>query len=124
MIPEPESRHADHLKDGGNLVRHYMVEHDGTQHKCHTLSYASYLAEKFNAKVWNVVLEKHIKPFIGVCQHCQNRKKHRELHLVGGNRGSFPPEDDTFGCDDCDSVYHIKDILMETGAYKTNQIAS
>ena len=119
MIPEPESRHANHLKDGGNLVRHYMVEHDGTQHKCHTLSYASYLAEKFNAKVWNVVLEKHIKPFIGVCQHCQNRKKHRELHLVGGNRGSFPPEDDTFGCDDCDSVYHIKDILMETGAYKT-----
>jgi hypothetical protein len=119
MIPEPESRHADHLKDGGNPVRHYMVEHDGTQHKCHTLSYASYLAEKFNAKIWHVVLEMRMKPFIGVCQHCQNNKKYSELHFVDGNRGSLPPEDDTFGCDYCDSVYHIKDILIKTGAYKT-----
>ena len=117
MIPEPESRHADHLKDGGSLVRHYMVEHDGTQHKCHTLCYASYLAEKFNAKIWNVVLEKFVKPFIGVCKHC---KKRRELHFVDGNRGSFPAEEDAFCCEECDSVYHIKDILMETGAYKTN----
>jgi uncharacterized protein YbaR (Trm112 family) len=117
MIPEPESRHADHLKDGGNLVRHYMVEHNGVQHKCHTLCYASYLAEKFNAKIWNVVLEKFVKPFIGVCKHC---KKRRELHFVDGNRGSFPAEEDAFCCEECDSVYHIKDILMETGAYKTN----
>jgi uncharacterized protein YbaR (Trm112 family) len=117
MIPEPESRHADHLKDGGNLVRHYMVEHDGIKHKCHTLCYASYLAEKFNAKVWNVVLEKFVKPFIGVCKHC---KKRRELHFVDGNRGSFTAEEDAFCCEECDSVYHIKDILMETGAYKTN----
>jgi hypothetical protein len=117
MIPEPESRHADYAKDGGNLVRHYMVEHDGTQHKCHTLCYASYLAEKFNSKVWNVVLEKFVKPFIGVCKHC---KKRRELHFVDGNRGSFPAEEDAFCCEECDSVYHIKDILMETGAYKTN----
>ena len=116
MIPEPESRHADHLKDGGSLVRHYMVEHDGVQHKCHTLCYASYLAEKFNSKVWNVVLEKFIKPFIGVCRHC---KKHRELHFVDGNRGSFPAEEDTFGCKECGSVYRIIDILMETDAYKT-----
>jgi uncharacterized protein YbaR (Trm112 family) len=117
MIAEPESRHADHLKDGGSLVRHYMVEHDGIQHKCHTLCYASYLAEKFNAKIWNVVLEKFVKPFIGVCKHC---KKRRELHFVDGNRGSFPAEEDAFCCEECDSVYHIKDILMETGAYKTN----
>ena len=117
MIPEPESRHADHINDGGSLVRHYMVENDGTQHKCHTLCYASYLAEKFNSKVWNVVLEKFIKPFIGVCKHC---KKRRELHFVDGNRGSFPAEEDAFCCEECDSVYHIKDILMETGAYKTN----
>jgi hypothetical protein len=117
MIPEPESRYADYAKDGGNLVRHYMVEHDGVQHKCHTLCYASYLAEKFNSKVWNVVLEKFVKPFIGVCRHC---KKRRELHFVDGNRGSFPAEEDAFCCKECDSVYHIKDILMETGAYKTN----
>jgi hypothetical protein len=117
MIPEPESRHADHLKDGGNLVRHYMVEHDGVQHKCQTLCYASYLAEKFDAKIWNVVLEKFVKPFIGVCKHC---KKRRELHFVDGNRGSFPAKEDAFCCEECDSVYHIKDILMETGAYKTN----
>ena len=116
MIPEPESRHADHLKDGGNLVRHYMVEHDGTQHKCHTLSYASYLAEKFNAKVWNVVLEKYIEPHIGICRYCH---RHRELHFVDGNRGSFPAEEDTFGCEECGSVYRIVDILMETDAYKT-----
>jgi hypothetical protein len=119
MIQEPESKHSDHLKEGGDLVRHYMVEHDGIQYKCHTLCYASYLAEKFNAKIWHVVLEKYTKPFIGVCQHCQNNKKRRELHFVNGNRGSFPPNDDTFACDDCDSVYRIKDILMETGAYKT-----
>jgi uncharacterized protein YbaR (Trm112 family) len=117
MIPEPESRYADYAKDGGNLVRHYMVEHDGVQHKCHTLCYASYLAEKFNAKICNVVLEKFVKPFIGVCKHC---KKRRELHFVDGNRGSFPAEEDAFCCEECDSVYHIKDILMETGAYKTN----
>jgi len=117
MIPEPESRHADYLKDGGNLVRHYMVEHDGVEHKCHTLCYASYLAEKFNSKVRNVVLDKFVKPFIGVCKHC---KKRRELHFVDGNRGSFPAEEDAFCCEECDSVYHIKDILMETGAYKTN----
>jgi uncharacterized protein YbaR (Trm112 family) len=117
MIPEPESRYADYAKDGGNLVRHYVVEHSGTQHKCHTLCYASYLAEKFNSKVWNVVLEKFVKPFIGVCKHC---KKRRELHFVDGNRGSFPAEEDAFCCEECDSVYHIKDILMETGAYKTN----
>jgi uncharacterized protein YbaR (Trm112 family) len=117
MIPEPESRYADHLKDGGDLVRHYMVEHDGIKYKCHTLCYASYLAEKFNAKIWNVVLEKFVKPFIGVCKHC---KKRRELHFVDGNRGSFPAEEDAFCCEECDSVYHIKDILMETGAYKTN----
>jgi hypothetical protein len=119
MIPEPESRHADHLKDGGNLVYHYAVEHNGTKYKCHTLCYASYLAEKFNAKIWNVVLEKHIKPLIGVCQHCLDRKKYRNLHFADGNRGSFPPEDDTFVCEECDSVYHIKDILLETGAYKS-----
>jgi hypothetical protein len=117
MIPEPESRYADYAKDGGNLVRYYMVEHDGIKHKCHTLCYASYLAEKFNTKIWNVVLEKFVKPFIGVCKHC---KKRRELHFVDGNRGSFPAEEDAFCCEECDSVYHIKDILMETGAYKTN----
>jgi hypothetical protein len=117
MIPEPESRYADYAKDGGNLVRHYMVEHDGVQNKCYTSVYASYLAEKFDAKIWNVVLEKFVKPFIGVCKHC---KKRRELHFVDGNRGSFPPEEDAFCCEECDSVYHIKDILMETGAYKTN----
>ena len=119
MIPEPQSKFADCLSDCDKLFRHYVIEHDGVKHKCHTLCYASYLAEKFNAKIWNVVLEKHMKPFIGICQYCQNRKKHREIHLVGGNRGSFPLEDDTFACDDCDSVYHIKDILMETGSYKT-----
>jgi predicted nucleic-acid-binding Zn-ribbon protein len=117
MIPEPESRHADHLKDGGNLVRHYMVEHDGVQHKCHTLAYASYLAEKFNAKVWNVVLEKFVTPHIGKCGYC---KTYSKLHFVDGNRGSLPPEDDSFGCDKCGSVYRIIDILMETDAYKTN----
>jgi hypothetical protein len=120
MILEPESRHADHLKDGGNLVRHYKVTHDGVDYPCHTLCYASYLAEKFNSKIWNMVLEKFMKPFIGACSHCLNRKKYRNLHFVSGNRGSFPPEDDTFACEECDSVYHIKDILMETGAYKTD----
>ena len=115
MIPEPESRHADHLKDGGSLVRHYKVTHDGVDYPCHTLCYASYLAEKFNSKIWNVVLEKFVKPFIGVCKHC---KKRRELHFVDGNRGSFPAEEDTFGCEECGSVYRIVDILMETDAYK------
>lgn len=117
MIPEPESRHAYYTKDGGNLVYHYEVGPDNAKYKCHTLCYASYLAEKFNANIWNVVLEKFVKPFIGVCKHC---KKYRELHFVDGNRGSLPPEDDTFGCKECGSVYRIVDILMETDAYKTN----
>jgi hypothetical protein len=120
MIPEPESRHAYYTKDGGNLVYHYEVGPDNAKYKCHTLCYASYLAEKFNANIWNVVLEKHMKPLIGVCSHCLKRKKYRNLHLVSGNRGSLPPEDDAFSCEECDSVYHIKDILMETGAYKTD----
>lgn len=108
MIDEPESRYADYLKDCGDLVCHYVVEHKGTKHKCSTLSYASYLAEKFDSKVWNVVLEKFVEPFIGLCKHCQKRC---ELHFL-------PPEDDTLGCDECGSVYRIMDILMETGAYK------
>lgn len=115
MIPEPESRYADYFRAGGNLVHHYVVEHDGVTEKCNTLAYASYLAEKFNSKVWDVVLEKFVEPFIGLCKHCN---KHRELHFVDGNRGSFPPDEDAFCCYDCDSVYNIMDILMETGAYK------
>ena len=115
MIPEPESRFD------GPIFHHYVVEQDGTQHKCNTLAYASYLAEKFNAKVWNVVLEKFITPHIGLCGHCE---KYSKLHFVDGNRGSLPPEDDSFGCDKCGSVYRIIDILMEADAYKTNQIAS
>ena len=109
MISEPESRF-----DGLNFY-HYVVEHDGKAHQCNTLSYASYLAEKFDSKIWDVVLERHIDPFIGVCGYC---KKHRELHFVSGNRGSFPPKDDELGCEECGSVYRIIDILMETGAYK------
>ena len=109
MIAEPESRF-----DEFNFY-HYVVEHDGKSYQCNTLAYASYLAEKFDAKIWDVVLEKHIDPFIGVCGYC---KKHRELHFVNGNRGSFPAKDDEFGCEECGSVYRIIDVLMETGAYK------
>jgi hypothetical protein len=110
MIKEPQS------KFDGKIFHHYVVEHDGVKHSCNTLIYASYLAEKFDAKIWDVVLEKNIKPYIGRCRHCEKR---RELHLIDGNRGSFPPEDDTFGCEKCNSVYRIVDILMETAAYKT-----
>lgn len=109
MIKEPESRF-----DGLNFY-HYVVEHDGKAHQCNTLAYASYLAEKFDAKIWDVVLEMHVDPFIGICGYC---KKHSKLHFVDGNRGSFPDKNDEFGCEECGSVYRIIDILMETGAYK------
>jgi len=109
MIQEPESRFD------GPIFPHYVVEHGGREYKCKTLAYASYLAEKFDSKVWNVVLQKFITPHIGLCGHCE---KYSKLHLVDGNRGSLPPEDDTFGCDRCGSVYRIIDILMETDAYK------
>ena len=111
MIQEPESRFD------GPIFHHYVVEHGGREYKCKTLAYASYLAEKFDSKVWNVVLEKFITPHIGLCGHCE---KYSKLHLVDGNRGSLPPEDDTFGCDRCGSVYRIIDILMETDAYKVD----
>jgi len=109
MIKEPES------KFDGHLCYHYTVMYDGKAYKCHTLSYASYLAEKFHSKVWNVVLQKHIEPHIGLCGYCE---KYSKLHFVDGNRGSFPTKDDEFGCEECGSVYRIIDILMETGAYK------
>ena len=109
MIQEPESRFD------GPIYHHYVVEHGGKEYKCKTLVYASYLAEKFDSKVWNVVLEKFITPHIGLCGHCE---KYSKLHLVDGNRGSLPPEDDAFGCEACGSVYRIIDILMETDAYK------
>ena len=112
MINEPES------KFDGPIFKHYVVEHDGVKHGCNTLVYASYLAEKFDSKIWDIVLEKYITPFIGICQHCEKRKK---LHFIDGNRGSFPAEDDAFGCDKCNSVYRIVDILMETRAYRNKQ---
>ena len=109
MIQEPES------KFDGPIFHHYVVEHDGKEYKCNTLAYASYLAEKFQSKVWNIVLQRFITPHIGLCGYCE---KYSKLHFVDGNRGSFPPKDDEFGCDECGSVYRIVDILMETGAYK------
>ena len=109
MIQEPES------KFDGPIFHHYVVEHDGKEYKCNTLAYASYLAEKFHSKVWNVVLEKFITPHIGLCGHCE---KYSKLHFVDGNRGSLPPENDAFGCEVCGSVYRVMDILMETDAYK------
>jgi predicted nucleic-acid-binding Zn-ribbon protein len=109
MIQEPESRFD------GPVFRHYVVEHDGNEYKCNTLAYASYLAEKFNSKVWSLVLNKYITPRIGRCGYCE---KYSKLHFIDGNRGSLPPEDDAFGCDRCGSVYRIIDILMETDAYK------
>jgi hypothetical protein len=109
MITEPE------LRFHGPIYHHYVVEHDSKVYKCSTLAYASYLAEKFESKIWNAVLQKFIAPHIGLCKYCD---KYSKLHFVDGNRGSFPLENDTFGCKECDSVYHIKDILMETGAYK------
>ena len=112
MIKEPESRF-----DGLNFY-HYVVEHDGKSYQCNTLAYASYLAEKYDAKIWNVVLQKHIEPHIGLCGYCE---KYSKLHFVDGNRGSFPPKDDDFGCHECGSVYRIIDILMETGAYKEKE---
>jgi len=112
MINEPQS------KFDGPIFHHYVVEYDKTKHGCNTLVYASYLAEKFDAKIWNVILKKHINPYIGTCKHC---KKRREIHYIDGNRGSFPPEDDAFGCSDCGSVYKIIDILMETNAYKITE---
>jgi hypothetical protein len=115
MIKEPESRFPDCSEDRAGLFHHYVVEHDGVQYNCNTTIYASYLAEKFNAKIWAAVLKKFVKPYIGVCKHCVKRS---EIHFVDGNRGSFPPEDDTFACGRCDSVYNINEILMETGAYK------
>ena len=109
MIKEPES------KFDGEIFKHYVVEHDGVKYGCNTLVYASYLAEKFDSKIWDLVLKKHIKPYIGRCKYCEKR---REIHFVDGNRGSFPAEDDTFGCNKCNSVYRIADVLMETNAYK------
>lgn len=73
MIKEPESRF-----DGLNFY-HYSVEHDGKFHQCNTLAYASYLAEKFDAKIWSVVLQKHIEPHIGLCGYCE---KYSKLHFV------------------------------------------
>ena len=72
MIKEPE------FKFDGPIFHHYVVEHNGKEYKCNTLVYASYLAEKFNSKVWNVVLEKHIEPHIGLCGYffVQNRSHH------------------------------------------------
>lgn len=110
MIKEPGSRFD------GPIFHHYVVEHEGKEYKCNTLAYASYLAEKFHSKVWNVVLEKFITPHIGLCGHCE---KYSKLHFVDGNRGSLPPEDDAFGCEVCGSVYRVMDILMETDAYKS-----
>ena len=109
MIKEPES------KFDGEIFKHYVVEHDGVKYGCNTLVYASYLAEKFDSKIWDLVLKKHIKPYIGRCKYCEKR---REIHFVDGNRGSFPAEDDTFGCYKCNSVFRIADVLMETNAYK------
>ena len=109
MIKEPES------KFDGEIFKHYVVEHDGVKYDCNTLVYASYLAEKFDSKIWDLVLKKHIKPYIGRCKYCEKR---REIHFIDGNRGSFPAEDDTFGCNKCNSVYRIADVLMETNAYK------
>jgi hypothetical protein len=110
MIPEPK------LRFDGPISHHYVVEHDSKVYKCSTLAYASYLAEKFESKIWNTVFQKFIAPHIGLCGHCE---KYSKLHFVDGNRGSLPPEDDSFGCDKCGSVYRIIDILMETDAYKT-----
>jgi hypothetical protein len=112
MIKEPESRFDE------PIFYHYIVEHDGNQYKCNTLVYASYLAEKFNSNVWCVVLDKFVTPHIGKCEYCETYSK---LHFVDGNRGSFPAEDDKFGCDRCGSVYRIIDILMETDAYKNKE---
>ena len=118
MIKEPESKFVDYVKDGGPLVYHYVVEHDGKEYKAHSLAYASYLAEKFNSMIWLVMRKVFIKPYIGKCGYC---KKHKELHFIDGNRGSFPQKDDEFGCEECGSVYRIIDILMETGAYKDKE---
>ncbi len=115
MIKEPESRFVDYISHMGDVPYRFVVEHDGKEHKCRTLVYASYLAEKLDANIWSIEQCRFIDPYIGRCRYC---KKHKELHLVDGNRGSLPPEDDTFGCDECGSVYRIIDILMETGAYK------
>jgi hypothetical protein len=118
MIKEPESKFVDYLSDVGPILYRYAVDHDGRRYACNTLTYASYLAEKFDTKVWNVVLNKNIEPHIGLCGHCE---KYSKLHFVSGNRGSFPAKDDEFGCDECGSVYRIIDILMETGAYKVDE---
>jgi len=118
MIKEPKSKYVDYLTNCGDLVHHYTVTHNNVEYQCMTLCYASYLAEKFNAKVWNIHAKKYIRPFIGLCSYC---KKRREIHFVGGGRGSFPAEDDTFSCGECGSVYGIKDILMDTGAYKKDE---
>jgi len=63
MIKEPES------KFDGEIFKHYVVEHDGVKYGCNTLVYASYLAEKFDSEIWDLVLKKHIKPDIGRCKH-------------------------------------------------------
>jgi hypothetical protein len=109
MIKEPESRFD------GPIFCHYVVEHDGKEYRCNTLAYASYLSEKFDSKVWNVVLEKFVTPFIGKCGYCETYSK---LHFADGNRGSFPAKDDELGCGKCGSVYRVIDVLMETDAYK------
>lgn len=111
MIKEPKS------KFDGEIFKHYVVKHDGVKYGCNTLVYASYLAEKFNFKIWEIVFEKYIIPFIGICRYCEKRKK---LHFFEGNRGLFPAKDDTFGCEKCNSLYRIVNLLIETNAYKRN----
>ena len=112
IIDEPITKQMQSDIDSGHDITQYRYRYlvtwgDGNKKECLSRSYADYVADAQNGKIFDLLLNKNVKHGKKMCGHC----KKMGLSLCSGDRGSFPKEDVSYTCKFCYSVYDVKSVL-------------
>jgi hypothetical protein len=112
IIDEPITTQMHNDAENGRDFTQYRYRYlvtwgEDNKKECMCRSYADYVADAKNGKIFDLLLNKNVKHWKKRCDYC----KKMGLSLCSGERGSFPKEEASYTCKFCYSVYDIKSVL-------------